>query len=503
MIRDWLRAWLLGTSAPLEVGDAPAPLAPRRGVSDLAVTETSGMETEAQLAATWRVPEAPPGMLPANMAMDSVPANIDSGALYAWAISGAFAEGLGFLGYQYLSELSQRPEYRHVVATYASEATRKWIKLTGADDETLGALEKELQRFNVQALFRELSEHDGFFGRGQIFVDFGDFDDREELAKPLLVNASKIGKGKLKNLKAVEPIWSYPGVYNSTNPLAPDFYVPKHWYVMGKTVHATRLLTLVSREMPDMLKPAYAFGGVALTQMIKPYVDNWLRTRQAVADLVASFSMMILGANLGSVLEGGAAQQLLNRIRLFNNTRNNRGLMVVDKETEELDNVTTPLGTLDALQAQTQEHIASVAGIPLVILLGVTPSGLNASSDGEIRAFYDKVLAYQERIFRKPLQTILQILQLNSVGEINPEIGFDFNSLWEMTAIDAAAVKKSEADTDVAYVSAGVLDPVEVRGALAADDGGRYRGIDAEAAPVDDLPPDDGLGGEVDDAPGD
>ncbi|MGF6605041.1 hypothetical protein P3T23_009802, partial [Paraburkholderia sp. GAS448] len=47
-----------------------------------------------------------------------------------------------------------------------------------------------------------------------------------------------------------------------------------------------------------MLKPAYAFGCLSLSQIAKPYVDNWLRTRQSVSDLLHSFSTMVLKTNL-------------------------------------------------------------------------------------------------------------------------------------------------------------------------------------------------------------
>jgi hypothetical protein len=62
----------------------------------------------------------------------------------------------------------------------------------------------------------------------------------------------------------------------------PDFYRPTVWFVMAKKVHASRFLQFCSFPVPDILKPAYLFGGVSLLQMIKPYVDNWLESRQDV-----------------------------------------------------------------------------------------------------------------------------------------------------------------------------------------------------------------------------
>jgi hypothetical protein len=59
----------------------------------------------------------------------------------------------------------------------------------------------------------------------------------------------------------------------------------------------------------------------------------------------------------------------------------------------------TPRWALSMLQAQAQEQMAAVSSIPLVKLLGIAPTGLNASSDGEIRVFYDYIHALQQSIF--------------------------------------------------------------------------------------------------------
>ena len=104
------------------------------------------------------------------------------------------------------------------------------------------------------------------------------------------MSKDKIGKGMLKRLRVIEPVWTYPSSYNATDPLKPDWYKPSSWFVQGKEVHSTRLLTFIGREVPDLLKPAYSFGGLSMSQMVKPYVDNWLRVRQSVSDLISTFS---------------------------------------------------------------------------------------------------------------------------------------------------------------------------------------------------------------------
>lgn len=443
-------------------------------------------------AATFTPYASLPGVRPAGaIAMDEAPS---VAAATTWAGATQFHEGLGFLGYPYLAELSQRAEYRSIVEKWAEHATRKWVKLTGPD-ETVKAIEAELDRLRVRSAFNEVAEQDGFFGRSQIFMDFGDADDPEELRAPLVMDPRKISPARpLKAIKTVEPIWSYPGTYNTSNPLSGDFYKPSAWYVYGKTVHASRMLTFVGREVPDILKPAYAFGGLALSQMAKPYVDNWLRTRQSVSDMTHSFSTMVLGTNMDDTLAGGSGEALFARVDLFNLTRDNRGTMVIDKNSETLENVAVPIAGLDKLQAQALEQLSSVSGIPLVILLGVTPSGLNASSDGEVRSFYAAVKAYQEKTLGEPLRTLIDVIQLSLFGKIDPEVRFEFEDLWEMSDKDKADIRKSDAEADVAYINAGVVDPEEARERLRQDETSLYHGVDLSgpAPEMDDTATEEG-----------
>ena len=443
-------------------------------------------------AKLFEIPIPPPGVLPKDhkgLAQDS--AITASVGWSASVIGSAFAEGVEFLGYPYLSALTQRPEYRVVSETIAGEMTRKWIKFQAVGDidknDKIKELEDEFNRLRVQDNFRRIAEQDGFFGRAHLYIDLGDGTDREELKIPIGngqndLSKLKVKKGSLKALRPVEAVWSYPNNYNSYDPLDGAWYKPTHWFVMGKELHVSRFLTFVGREVPDLLKPAYSFGGLSLSQMIKPYVDNWLYIRQSVSDLVNAFSVMGLKTNLSETLTPGG-EQLFNRIALFNLTRNNKGMMLIDNDTEEFFNVAVPLGTLDALQAQAQEHMAAIARIPLVKLLGIEPAGLNASSEGEIRTFYDSILEYQTSFFTPHLTTVMHFAMLNIWGEVDEEITFEYEQLWSLDEKAEAEVREIDARTGQIHIDTGVISPEEERERVAKQKDTRYPGLNVEDLP--------------------
>jgi phage-related protein (TIGR01555 family) len=468
-------------------------------ISDIVLSRSRHTPEAAAKAATHYNPFKPyqpaPGIKNAlTMAMDSG----DWQETSQWAqnaISSAYQEGQEFLGYPELALMAQRAEYRVISETIAEETTRCWIRFNsvGDDDKSdkIEQIESEFRRLNVRDAFKELAEQDGFFGRSHLYLDTGDSDDANELATPMgdgrnKISQSKVGVKdglrKIARIKTVEPVWTYPREYNSSDPLSPDWYKPDVWLVMGKTIHASRLLTFIGREVPDLLKPAYSFGGLSLTQMAKPYVQNWLDVRQATTEAIKAYSVFVLETDLSTILTP-SGDELFARADLFNNMRNNRSLMIINKTEEAFQNVSQSLAGLHELQAQAQEHMAAVCKIPLVKLLGISPTGLNASSEGEMRSFNDMIHAYQERLFRQNLTRLLGFVQLSLFGEVDPEIDFEFENLTELTDKESAEVRKMEAETDQILIDTGVISPEESRKRVAGDNATPYAGLDVEDAP--------------------
>ncbi|CCE05781.1 conserved hypothetical protein [Bradyrhizobium sp. STM 3843] len=463
-------------------------------ITDEMILRAAGTGPARQKFNPFKFAVPPPGVLPADVDPPTMAQDSAMGGALGWAGTFAnqvFAEGLEFLGYPYLAELAQRAEYRVITDTIATEMTRKWIKFqaVGDVDKTtkIKELEDEFTRLGVKEAFKKSLEVDGFFGRSHLYLDLGTTDDREELRLPIGDGTSaasklKVGKGSLKRLRVIEPVWTYPSSYNSADPLKPDWYKPSSWFVQGKEVHSSRLLTFIGREVPDLLKPAYSFGGLSMSQMVKPYVDNWLRVRQSVSDLVGTFSTSGIKTDMAQMLAAGG-EQLFKRLVLFNSNRDNQGLLVLNKDTEEYFNVSTPLTTLDQLQAQAQEHMASVSRIPLVKLLGISPAGLNASSEGEIETFDDTINAGQEVQIRPNLTVVMHFVMLSLWGQVDPTITFTFVPLTELTPKEKAEVDKLEAETADIRINSGVIDPAEERKAVASAPDSRYQGIDPDDVP--------------------
>lgn len=458
----------------------------------------------------------PPGVLPASetpLALDAAVADWSASDTLAWASEGyyasSYAEGTTFLGYSALSLMAQRAEYRVVSQTIAEDATREWIEIEVAGDEDKSEkkaqLEKEIDRLHLQNACYEAVLQDGLLGRAHWYIDTGDTDDKDELKRSLgygdtLTEAWFLAKGKegkplqIQAIRPVEATWAYPTRYEASNPLAGDWYNPDTWYVMATEIHRSRFLTFVGRPVPDMLKPAFSFGGLSLTQMIKPYVDNWLQTRQAVTNAVTKYSTNVLKTTMGAAAMGVGSDRFWARVDFFNAVRDNSGTLVVDKETEDFVNISMPLGGLEALQAQSQEHMAAVPRIPLVKLFGIHPAGLNASVEGDIEVYGDMIHGFQEKFVRPNLDQVIRLLHISLWGKVDPDITWSFKALRREKESERVANEKTRTDIDASNIADGIIKPEEARQRIASDKESQYAGLsldpeDVPEPPEPEMPP--------------
>ena len=496
---------------------------------------TNKSRRDTPLLNPYKLPDFPKSAIPPDekltMAFDNaLVQNLNDGAagwLAESAIGGLSGEGLLFLGYTYLSELAQRPEYRVMSETIADDATRKWIDFDVVGDESTQREEREKDpvgfdermadpderkkrveiagktdkvkvlkddqlRLEVKDRYYEQVRNGGFFGRTHLFHDIRTTDsediDTGELKQSIgdsrdETSRTKVPVGSFKGLRTIEPIWTYPLMYNAINPQRKDWYNPQVWFVQGQEIHGTRLQTFIPHPVPDMLKPAYAFGGLSLSQMSKPYVDRWLTTVTSVNQLIHSFSVMVLMTDLATLMQPNNVGNLLARVAMFNMLRDNQGTFVVNKNTEEFKNVSASLSGLHELQAQSQEHMASINRIPLVKFTGIQPSGLNASSEGEIEVYDDTIGAYQSRVLDANLRRTINFQQLSLWGEIDPEITHRWEPLRPMTQAEKGQKEKDDADRNQKYVDMGAISPGEVRKIIVDDPELPYTGLNPDDVP--------------------
>lgn len=387
-----------------------------------------------------------------------------------------------FLGYSYLSGLQQNGFIRAGVEGLADEMTAKFIELIRTsdtennDDDKIDKINEFLNRFQIKELFNKAAALNGYFGGCLIFIDTGDDDLLSALDEKSLNNS-------IKGFVLVEPINTYPGRYNSTNPLSPNYFIPETWFVLGQEVHASRLLYLAADEVSMLLKPAYNFYGIAPAQIAADSVSHFIKDREAVSRLLHKYSLLVFKTDMGSALYNGNPEELYSRVKVLADFRDNDSVIIIDKEDEDIVTVTTSMAGITDVVRLSLELMPIMFRQPLTKFLGISPGGMNATGESDENNWNEYVLSQCEKQFRKPVKRLLELIQYNLFGEVDENIDFIFKVQSSNDESKEVNNNKIKADTYVQLVTSGVISPEEARKALAEDEKSGFNSIDVDAVP--------------------
>ena len=124
----------------------------------------------------------------------------------------------------------------------------------GNSDKRLEQLSDMLEQRKVKELFTKAANKTGYYGGCFIYIDTG----TEDPSLPLVVSnkSAEIKKDSKIKLVLIDPVNVTPLQYNSIDPLRDDYMIPQMWSVLGKSVHASRMISSSTR--PERVKPKMA-----------------------------------------------------------------------------------------------------------------------------------------------------------------------------------------------------------------------------------------------------
>jgi phage-related protein (TIGR01555 family) len=426
---------------------------------------------------------------------------LEDAGIYSLLGGGAYAGYPAFMGYMALANLSQDGVIKAGVDLRADEMTRRWVefKFNGeGGDDIIAAVESEIDRLHIPKLFRDAAQMCGFYGGCLAYIDVGDVSDND-LRLPLGTDASTFRKGSIKALKLIEPFYISPGYYSCFNPIDKDYFVPQTWLINGREVHSSRFLYFAEDRPPTILLPSYNFFGVPLVQTVLDAVAGFEESSKAAARMLGKYACTIFKTDMNEVLTGGSGSEIQKRIAYFAQNRDNDGVMTVDKDSEDIVLSQHALGGVTDIVRQQMEIVAAMFGEPAVKMWGISPNGFNATGESDMRAHYDHVNAVQERILRDPLEYLVGLLQLNTLGEVSENLSFDFVPLSDEDERLKAEIQKIKTDSMAELFDRGIISGEEARHALAVDPDSGFDDIDEdlEVQPPDLSIPIDPPGGEL------
>lgn len=357
-----------------------------------------------------------------------------------------------------------------IVRSVPEDATREWVWFN--DEKTRPILNKENSRLNSEYALTEAGVYAQLYG-GSIVV-MGILDGRT-IDQPV-------------NEKAIRDI-AYLRVIDSTciDITSSEFDMDMSSPTFGKVIrykvrqsinnqyieqmiHASRVLEFKSDAVPSQI-----YSGV--TQDIKywgiPKLQSIYSTLSAHGSILQNISNILYEfnsgtyklKNLGQLLAAGNEDLLMKRMRAIQAGTSTLNARILDTE-EFYQKEFTSLSSLDQLIGVYMLQLCGVANIPMVRLFGKSPSGFS-SGEYDIKNYYDSVEVYQRTKLSPPMRYLFKMIALKN--KLDPDVDFEFNSLYQLNETEKAELAKTEAQTaqilastEQTYIDLGIRDGYEV-----------------------------------------
>lgn len=358
---------------------------------------------------------------------------------------------------------------RKIVERIPSEGTREWIQITNTEKETESKIVEEMKRLKTRKVFREAWTKARIYGGSIIFMGI---NDNKELSEEVDIN----NIADISNLIVFgkdELDISSPEIDDDIK--SSNFGLPKNY-----TINSTRGISTITNKVLHHTR-ALRFDGPMLTQqdfrnnnfwhdsvlvnLLNP-IQNYSTSNDSAAYVMTDFRVGVLKmSDLIDKISAGCETEIIDRLNLLKKTISVLGIMVINED-EEYQQNTPRLNGIDEILQKITDRLVAESGIPHTILLGQSPTGMQATGGSELKDFYQTITNQQEDILRPNLDTFFNYMLASKKGPTNGEqlqgFQFKFPSLFQLSDKERSEIKKNMAQSDKEYIESGVLDTEEV-----------------------------------------
>lgn len=326
-----------------------------------------------------------------------------------------------------------------IVDMPAEDACREWREWQAEDDQ-ISAIEAEEKRLNLVAKVLTARKWARLFGGAAIYIGTGESNPR------LPLNPRTIQRGGLQYLTVLDRSELTTDELQ-LDPRLPGYGLPKLYRMTAGTetmveIHPSRLAVFRGPEFAgrQSRQAHQGWGDSALTSSLEK-VKQLDGTIANVASLVfeAKIDVVKIKDFTANLRDGGSEYETLmaRRFALAMAGKGINGTLMLDSE-EEYDQKSASFATLPEIIDRFMQVVSSAARIPVTRLFRMSPGGMNATGESDIRTYYDDVKKEQTLEMEPALSILDECLIRSALGDRPEEIHYNWRSLWQPTAKERA-----------------------------------------------------------------
>jgi phage-related protein (TIGR01555 family) len=357
---------------------------------------------------------------------------------------------------------------RRIIEVIPGEANRRGWDLRVDDQKLAAAIEARAEELDLDGAMTRAAEYERAYGGAAIFpVLSGALGD---LSQPL--DDTKIAK--VEAIHVLEPQELVPETFYGS--LAhPKFGQPETYrlhplssgrtgYVAIQTIHESRLIIFGGKRVSRQAQPGQRVGwGDSELNHARQMISDAGLTWGSVATLLHEFGQGVYAiAGLGEMMSrvDGPAE-LARRMDAMDMFKSSMRATAIDAE-DSYTRMSTPATGLSDLLVQQFQWIAAVADMPVTVLFGMSPAGLNATGDMDVRNWYAKVEKADATNYAPKRERLIRMLLLEG-GREEPDLwSVEARPLWSPSDKEVADARLVDATADEKWVAMGACSPDDI-----------------------------------------
>lgn len=349
---------------------------------------------------------------------------------------------------------------RAIVDYPAEDMTREWrtIKCDGADE-----IRAEEDRLQVPALISEATSWARLYGGAGLLMI-----TNQDLTKPL--DPRKIKKGDLHRLLVIDRFDMTAMSLNQTNILAANYLQPEYYTIAAgaQQIHWTHFARFMGAKLPRRQRAqTQGWGDSELRKCLDDVMDM-VASKDGIAELMQEANVDIIKRqNLSDELASDQDDAITARYALFSAMKSSINMALIDGD-EEYDRKTLNLSGVAPVLDVLMTWIAGAADIPVTRLFGTSAKGLNATGEGDMDNYFNSLSSKRLVQIDPAMRTLDEVLVRSATGNWIDDFNYVWNPFQQPDAVQIAQANKANAETDIAYMDAGVVTVSQIQRKLQA-----------------------------------
>lgn len=364
-----------------------------------------------------------------------------------------------------------------VIDSYANDMTRAGIDInTNEGAEDLQEFEVQMSRLQIWRSIANVIRWARLYGGAIGVIQL----QGQKLDTPL--NPDAVKEGQFQGI-VVYDRWQIIPVLTEIIDSGPEMGLPKYYdIVLGSNlndpgqepggthtknptgqvrVHHSRCIRMEGIHLPFYQAITEMMWGESVLERMWDRLIAFDTATMSCASLVNRAQLRTVGIDgLREILAaGGEAQEaLVAQFHYMAEIQQNEGITLIDKNDTFASTAYTFSGLSDTM-VQFGQQVSGSSEIPLVVLFGQSPAGMNATGESDLRLYYDGVNSKQEAELRPSIETLIKVMWRSVTGNPIPQdLSFTFTPLWQMSALDKATIAKSNTETIIEASQEGAID---------------------------------------------